>query len=424
MSLAFAGLVLFLLVYCLRPEDWIPGAAVIPFAKIAGIVAVAGFGFSALLQRRGALSLQREMVFLVLLFGWLCLAVPFSIWRSGSLNTATEFSKVVLIAILIAMIASSLGRLRRLMFVQAASVAILAAVSVWSGREAVGIYSRTYGVVGNVFDNPNDLAFNIALVIPFCLAFLLAARGLSRKAAWASALAIMGYAVLVTYSRAGLLALVTAVAGCVWEFGLKGRRYHFMALIGLAGLAFLLASPTNYRQRVRTILNPDLDPTGSSQARRELLNRSLSATAEHPLFGVGPGMFQIISGNWHVAHNTYTQLSSEAGVPALLFFVLLFWQTFRNMRRTQQLARGDVKLMLLAGALRAALVAFVVGAFFNDAGYHFYPYFLVGYASALHQIACRSAALEPESSQAIREASNSAKGENREQKSKMAWTAT
>jgi hypothetical protein len=50
--------------------------------------------------------------------------------------------------------------------------------------------------------------------------------------------------------------------------------------------------------------------------------------------------------------------------------------------------------VLLAGALRASLVGFVVGAFFASVEYHFFSYFLVAYTTAFHAIAAKNAAQE------------------------------
>ncbi len=75
MSSAYKWLVLFFVVYCARPEDWIPGMAVLPLAKITGFFALATFGLSVGRSRRGVLRLPREILYLVLLFGQLCLAV-------------------------------------------------------------------------------------------------------------------------------------------------------------------------------------------------------------------------------------------------------------------------------------------------------------------------------------------------------------
>ncbi len=423
MSLAYAGLLLFILVYCARPSDWIPGAAGIPFGKITGLLALAGFGLSVMLGGRGVLRLPREMLLLVLLFGQLCLAVLFSIWPGGSFRLiATEFWKVVLITIVIAVTVNSLARLRWLLLVQTASVAAMAVLVATRSAGAEGVGFRASGVVGGVFANPNDFAINVALVFPFCFAFLLETRSPLAKATWALAMAVMAYAVMMTYSRTGFLALLVALAFCLWEFGLKQRRHHLLVLVGMAGLVVvLLGNPGRYAARIASILVPDIEAGqdhGSTASRREMLLQGLAVTAKNPLLGVGPGNFQVVSGIWKGTHNTYLQLSSEAGIPALILFLLIFRRLFLNLRRRQRLTPGEAELQLFGGALRASLLSFLVGAFLADTAYHFFPYFLMGYCSAYYQITRPGAARIAQSSPAHR-----AKDNGRDDKPKMAGIA-
>ncbi len=57
---------------------------------------------------------------------------------------------------------------------------------------------------------------------------------------------------------------------------------------------------------------------GSWKLARTLLKQSISMAFHHPLFGVGPGNFPVVTGEWRVAHNSYTELAAEAGFPALV----------------------------------------------------------------------------------------------------------
>ncbi len=125
----------------------------------------------------------------------------------------------------------------------------------------------------------------------------------------------------------------------------------------------------------------------SSEQRQQLFWQSIKVTAQHPLFGVGPGNFQVISGIWHETHNSYTQMSSEGGIPALIFYLVILWYGFKNIRRTKQLSTRKKEFKLLAGALNASLAGFVVGSFFASDAYQFFPYFLVAYTTALLRIA-------------------------------------
>src|SRR5215472_1569445 len=219
---AYFWLLAFFVVYCARPEDWIPALRVVPLAKITGVCAVAAFALSLGQARR----LPREVLYLFLLFVQLCLAAAFSpVWRGGAFNSVLEFSKVVVIVPVVALAVTALARLRWLIFTQTASVLAVAIVSLVKSQIRGG---RLEGVLGGFYGNSNDLALAIVLTVPFCLVFMLVARGGFRKALWLLATTVMTYALFRTGSRAGLLAFVAASGVLLREFGIKGgRRYLF-----------------------------------------------------------------------------------------------------------------------------------------------------------------------------------------------------
>jgi O-antigen ligase len=128
---------------------------------------------------------------------------------------------------------------------------------------------------------------------------------------------------------------------------------------------------------------------GSKEARTELFKISLHEMATHPIAGIGPGNFQIF-GDWHVAHNTYTEIGAEAGVPALLIFLALLGRTVLNLRRAYKSEeyKRNVELQIFTGAMLASVAAFVVGAAFSSTEYELFPYFMVGYSTVLYHMAC------------------------------------
>jgi putative inorganic carbon (HCO3(-)) transporter len=250
---------------------------------------------------------------------------------------------------------------------------------------------RLSGVAGGVFENPNDLAINIAINFPFCFAFFLSARGI-RKVLWAGAMVVMLYAVMITYSRSGFLALALAVLLCLWEFGIKGRRWHLLVLAGLIMLGIPAASPHNYSERLQSIFLGRIHGSqdhGSAEARKELLETSIQTMVQHPLVGVGPGNFQVVTGGWKVAHNTYSELGAEAGIPALILFLLVLGAGFQSLRFAQKssIYKSDKEFQILTGALLASFGAYLVGAFFSDTAYNLFPYFLISYTCGLRHIA-------------------------------------
>jgi O-antigen ligase len=128
---------------------------------------------------------------------------------------------------------------------------------------------------------------------------------------------------------------------------------------------------------------------GSAEARKELLMQSLKVTATHPVFGVGPGNFQSYTGSWRVTHNTYTQFSSECGIPVLVLFLFLMWRAALNLRLTRKLLQSakSEEAPFYASALGASLAAYLLGAFFSSTGYELFPYYLVMYTTVLYRLA-------------------------------------
>src|SRR5690349_13627147 len=185
---AFFWLSAFFVVYCARPEDWIPGLKYIPLAKISGIFALLGLVFSTGRSKRGLRDLPREAFYLCGIIAFFYLAALLSpVWKGGAFLKTVDWSKAVVAWVLIFLGVSSFERLRKIIFIQTASVVMIAVVSVLKGRN----HPRLDGVIGGIYSNPNDLAFAIVLSLPFCIAFLLHTKKLLRKLVWMAAILAM-----------------------------------------------------------------------------------------------------------------------------------------------------------------------------------------------------------------------------------------
>jgi O-antigen ligase len=404
LSEAYVALLLFMVVYCARPEDWIPGLHIIPLAKIAGLLALIAFLISIDQIRQ---RLPREVILIILLVVQLFLTVPFAtVWRGGAFNTTLDFSKVVLIILVMVVAVTTAPRLRRVLSIQATSVAAIGMVTALKGRVVDG---RLEGLLNGNYSNPNDLAVTIVISMPLCLALLLLSKNPVWKAACALGMLFMAYAVMLTGSRSGFIALAIAGSVCLWEFAIRGRRRYLLAIAGLFVVALLASSGSTLFARLGDTFGSG-DPSSStaytsSQQRQELFWRSVEITAKHPLFGIGPGNFPIVSGSWHVTHNSYTQMSSEGGIPALILYVAILWCGFKNLQRIRKFSAGNPQVKLLAGALRASLAGFAVGSIFASYAYQFFPYFLVAYTTVLLRIAKEQAAQQKEIQPAVQKKS-------------------
>jgi O-antigen ligase len=387
-------MVVFSFLYYFRPGDIIPGLSVLHLAKITGALAILAL---LLGTNRAVKKLPVEIKIIFAMFGWMVLTIPFAYWRAGSAVVVFfEFSKAVIVTLTLALTVTRLVELRRLILVQALGVALMTIVAAIVNNRMQG---RLAGVGDALLSNPNDLAMNIALNWPLCLIFLLMARGPAKKLFWAVSMLVMIYALMATYSRAGFMALAVAIVFCLWDFGIRGRRGYLLVVAVICLLAGVAVAPGNYVKRLETLVGKfqegDFD-RGSAEARKELLRRSLAVTATHPVFGVGPGNFPSYTGLWRVTHNTYTQFSSECGIPVLVLFLLLMRRAFLNLRYVRKMPRSPEteEVHLYASALSAALAAYVLGAFFSSSGYELFPYYMVMYTTLLYRLALQKQEIE------------------------------
>jgi O-antigen ligase len=394
-TMAYHALVFFSWYYFLRPEDFIPGLAIVPLGKIAGGVALTALIFAVKPKDRG--KLPAECKVLLVLLAHMILTIPFAYWRGGAYDTVVnKFSKGPIVALLIALAVTQVFELRKLLFIQSATIALITVASVIVRHTEDG---RLMGIQKGILENPNDLAINIAINLPLCLAFMFAARGGFRKLLWAFGIMCMLYAVVATYSRSGMIATIITSFICLWEFGVKGRRIPLLlsaGIIGVVSIGVVLMTP-KYLARMESLFHTvpaeygtlESRAEGSVEARSELLKESLSLMLHHPIFGVGPGNFPVVTQEWRVAHNTYTELGAEGGVPALALFVGLLAMSLRKIRRVRSLPgyEKEESIRLWTSALWAAMAAYMAGAAFASTEYNLFPYFMVGYICALYRIA-------------------------------------
>jgi O-antigen ligase len=183
-------------------------------------------------------------------------------------------------------------------------------------------------------------------------------------------------------------------------------------ILGLgAPLALLIAIsflPATVRYRYSGILGTETAPSvsadaknaasASSEARRYLLLKSLEFTINHPMFGVGAGNFSSFEGassraggrhgQWQETHNSYTEISSEDGLPAALCYIAAIICAFSLLNRTISLARRNkIQPMVSAGfCCMLSLTMICTCMAFLSMAYRFYLPGLTGIAIALERV--------------------------------------
>jgi O-antigen ligase len=395
---AFFWLCAFYVVYCSRPEDWVPGLKYIPLAKITGILAFLAMLTSMGRTQRKFKDLPREFSYLVALVGVLMLSALLSpIWKGGALMSTLDFAKVCVAWVLTFLLVTNFKRLRFIIYIQAVSVVVISAVSIIMGHNQ----PRLEGVIGGIYSNPNDLAFAVVLTLPFCLAFLLTSKSILMKLGWVVGMLIMGLTLVLTASRAGFITLVISGVVTLWHFGVKGRRPSLIASTLLVSVLLLIVAGGPLMRRMGAFVDrgdtqEEARAYDSYERRKFLMGKALEGIVHYPILGMGVKNFQVYSTVWANVHMTYLEIAVEGGIPSLILYLLFFGRAFSNLKMLRRRKDLDVHTVLFVGGLHSSMIGFVIGASFAPEAYQFFPYFSVAYTSALvATIAEQERSLEP-----------------------------
>ncbi len=400
----FVALLGFILILLLAPQALFPVLA--PF-RLALLAAVGGIGAHTLdrfLAHRPISIVTPEIILAACLAAWAALGVPFSYWPGGSISLLLNlFIKALAIFWLIANIVSTPARFRVVtltLVIASVPLAAVALVHFASGEIAPGGndvgFGRIVGYNAPLTQNPNDLALTLNLLLPFSVAHLIRARGAVTRAVLLGVIVLVATAVVLTFSRAGFLALMAMLALYLWKLSRSTQRHWAIAVVLLALVALPLL-PGSYLGRMGTITDMRSDQSGSSQARWGGMVAATGLALKHPFFGVGAGM-NILALNeargplWKEVHNVYLEYAADLGLPGLALFLALFWSCVRRARGTQRAAAGvpgAANLYHYGVAVEVSLAAFAVSGMFHPVGYHFYFYIIAGLALALGTLATR-----------------------------------
>ena len=349
--------------------------------------------FAMVLLSRGFQVALRSNIGKALLAFTLCfgLSVPFSIWRTGSkdifINSWLTYSFVAFLSVagLVATYRQWLKLFRALAY----------ALFVFT------IIANVFGVLFNgrlflengKFANPNEMAQALLLGLPLWGALMVISKSLPGKVFAMGVMVLM----LVTTFRTGSRGAMIGFVVMLLVVFLRAPVLSKLTIIIASGLFLTIVvttMPARLVERYKTVADDAatdsemdtsmLDSANSStQSRKQLLKRSLRFTIQHPLLGVGPGMFEVADdaysvsiglrkGNWLGTHNSYTQVSSELGIPAFLFFVGAIGMALKGTYSIYRKSRGDPRLEDMCSAalgLHYCLVVYAVTILFEHIAY-------------------------------------------------------
>ena len=186
--------------------------------------------------------------------------------------------------------------------------------------------------VPSTLENPNMLGQYLILAIPLGGAGLLSAKDWGQRVWYFICCAIMCVCMLLTFSRGAWLGLL--FAGFIFVLFLQPRLL-LLTPIALVALYFVL--PDTIINRFASIGNLG---DQSTSYRVYIWMGVLAMLKDYWLCGIGPGdaAFNLVYPKYSYsgivaphAHNLYLQIMCDAGITALVIFVLLLYRFFRDM---------------------------------------------------------------------------------------------
>ncbi|MDQ3129330.1 MAG: O-antigen ligase family protein, partial [Acidobacteriota bacterium] len=332
-TLTFVGLYLFSIMVLFRPYELVTELGFLKSTAFYFAAATLAIYIPTQFATEGSLTILSTEVKAILALMFIALVtIPIAKDPATAWDQFNEpFIKAVLIFVVMVNVLRTRKRLINLMWLSFAMGIYLSYMAIdlyMKGEFAVEDY-RVAVNIGGIFENPNDMALHFVIITPLAIALALASKSKFSRIVYFAMATLFVSANMVTFSRGGFLGLLASAIVLVWKLGCKYRLNVTIASVVIGGSMILLA-PGNYGLRMLSIFIPGLDPVGSSDQRRELLERSILVTLRNP-WGIGIGNFPIVGVRNLVTHNAYTQVSAELGILGLIAYLIFMISPFRKL---------------------------------------------------------------------------------------------
>ncbi len=414
--------ILFLLLYYIRPQDWIEG--------------LAGFNIMRPMILLWALALfndrdkrpLREWVRTP--HDWLMLAYfGYVLWTAADFQSAlTGFLPLVVFYFFTVQSLTSWDRLLGFlkgwnwMLVGVAGIAVASLYGIdLTGAVDMTLQNKDRLSLGTwIHNNPNALGHSVVVIIP--LSYLLyffrgQVTGMFVLFPALSALAV--YCALRTESKGayvvgGLLVVMLFVIGR--PLFVKALALAAAASVGFTALSFL----------------PRMEEMGNLRGDEGVQGRLLAweqaqMVMETKMGGAGWKQFLAMI-RWDGAlipkatHSSYVQIGADLGVMGLALFVGLLWSAFRSGVRAFAVTAADADRERCRRVVLLLIVAYALSSWMINREYHTEYFLLIAAAAALHRLALAERAQETEAAAiAEEEADNGLRGGQPEAAPLPAW---
>lgn len=353
---------------------------------------------------------------LVGIIAYIVLSLPVVTWPGSVIrNNLSDFVKAIVFLFFTAVIVDTARRIQIF-------VSLLVGLQVFRVMEPLWLYwregylgssthlgggefaGRLAGAPADVV-NPNGLAFVIATAIPFLHYLLGGSRRWWLKGAYVVVLLLLLYALILTMSRGGFIALAVGFVMIFWKSNWK----PLLAAAAIAGLCVAWMNMSDIQKdRYLSLVSADTVQSGTVEGRLEGMKTEFQLALERPVFGHGLGTTpeaKVHAGTGRqAAHNMYAELIIELGLIGFLLYVRYLCQVWKLLQWNQTRiggVPGEGGGSFLSRLNSALLTIFVVYAVYSLNYYglsQYYWYLFGGLTVSLARVP--GTVLDPEASEA------------------------
>ena len=247
------------------------------------------------------------------------------------------------------------------------------------------VVPRLSGSIGET----NRFAQTMLMLVPLGIFRAISERSTLLRVIAGGMTVLMTLGVVLSFSRGAAVGLAALVLALLF---LRMIRFRYLIAM-VAVLALILVAFPQYTNRITSLAGVGGLDSGTSAVDNSLLSRAtetLSAglvLVDHPIIGVGPGMFPAYYEAYantvgilvrndieRQAHNLYLGFGAELGVPGLIVFLLIAYSVVRMLlaaRRASIVKRPDLE-RLTTPFLLALMTYYVTGMFLHLSFARFY----------------------------------------------------
>ncbi len=371
------------------------------FAAITAGVTLVGTVFA---RDRKPLPLNALSIVLLLFVMWTTVTTIFAFYPAEAYERWSRLMKTELMVLLIPLLMNSKEGIRNLIWVIVLSLAYYGTKGGVFVLLTGGQY-RIWGPEDSYIEDNNALAVALIMIFPMMRYLQLTTRYRTLRWALLGMMVTTGLAILGSYSRGALLAIVAMLA-FLW---LKGRHRMSFLLIGLIVIPFaLMYMPDRWYQRMDTIANYQQD--SSANLRLNAWQTMFNIALDHPLVGAGyevatQEIFDRYSPDPtappQVAHSIYFEAMGAHGFVGFALYLLLLILHWRHIGAVVR-ATDDRPDLLWANQfgrmMQVSIVGFAVGGAFLNLVNFDVPYYLMGATLVVRRLIDRQLETERASS--------------------------